>query len=321
MVARASLHNEDEIRRKDIRVGDTVIVQKAGEIIPQVVAVNPSKRPSTSIAFNFASQLQAAGILAERTEAGGAAWRVLDTHSPALLHRGVQHFASRVCMDIQHLGTAVIEQLIKKGMIHSIADLYELKAEQLLQLDKFGEKSAQNLIASIQDSRHRELWQLLHGLGIPQIGKQSAKELAQQFRSIDALAEANINELEAIDGIGAIVAQSIYDWFRQSKNQSLLARLRKQQLNMEWVQVENTLPTNQAFAGKVFVLTGSLPTLTREQASQKIEAAGGRISSSVSKKVDFVLCGDAAGSKLKKAQALGIPILDEAGLLKRLEAG
>lgn len=320
MVARASLHNEDEIRRKDIRVGDTVIVQKAGEIIPQVVAVNPSKRPSTSIAFNFASQLHAAGILAERTEAGGAAWRVLDTHSPALLHRGVQHFASRVCMDIQHLGTAVIEQLIQKGLIHSIADLYELKAEQLLQLDKFGEKSAQNLIASIQDSRHRELWQLLHGLGIPQIGKQSAKELAQQFRSIDALAEANINELEAIDGIGAIVAHSIHDWFGQAKNQSLLTRLRAQQLNMEWVQDENTALTYQAFSGKVLVLTGSLPTLTREQAGQKIEAAGGRISSSVSKKVDFVVCGDAAGSKLKKAQALGIPILDESGLLEQLKA-
>jgi DNA ligase (NAD+) len=223
-------------------------------------------------------------------------------------------------MDIQHLGTAVIEQLIQKGMIHSIADLYELKAEQLLQLDKFGKKSAQNLIASIQDSRHRELWQLLHGLGIPQIGKQSAKELAQHFRSVDALAEATINELEAIDGVGAIVAQSIYDWFGQAKNQSLLTRLRAQQLNMEWVQDENTAFTYQPFAGKVLVLTGSLPTLTREQAGQKIEAAGGRIGSSVSKKVDFVVCGEAAGSKLKKAQALGIHILDEAGLLERLEA-
>ena len=320
IVARASLHNEDEIRRKDIRVGDTVIVQKAGEIIPQVVAVNPSKRPPTSIAFDFASQLHAAGILAERTEAGGAALRVLDTHSPALLHRGVQHFASRVCMDIQHLGTAVIEQLIQKGLIHSIADLYELKADQLLQLDKFAEKSAQNLIASIQDSCNRELWQLLHGLGIPQIGKQSAKELAQRFRSVDALTKATMSELEAIDGVGAIVAHSIHDWFGQAKNQSLLERLRKQQLNMKWSPDESTETTHQAFAGKVLVLTGSLPTLTREQASQKIEAAGGRISSSVSKKVDFVLCGDAAGSKHNKAQALGIPLLDEASLLQRLEA-
>ncbi|MFT4902135.1 MAG: DNA ligase (NAD+) [Lentimonas sp.] len=307
-VSRATLHNEDEIRRKDIRPGDTVRVQKAGEIIPQVLSVVTSKRPADSQPFDFGQHLQALGIAAERLQDGGAAWRIISKDDPIRQQRALQHFASRVCMDIENLGTAVIEQLTARGLAHNIADLYQLQKTQLLELDKFAEKSAQNLLDAIQASKSRELWQLIHGLGIPHVGKQSAKDLESHFDSLDAIAEATEERLEQVDGIGSIMAQSIHAWFEELDHYQLIQRLREAGLNFQSTRSANN---DGPCAGKIFVLTGSLPTLTRSEATELIEKAGGRTSSSVSKKTDYVISGESSGSKYDKAVKLGIAILDE----------
>ncbi|WP_041744885.1 NAD-dependent DNA ligase LigA [Coraliomargarita akajimensis] len=306
-VSRATLHNEDEIRRKDIRPGDTVLVQKAGEIIPQVLGVNISKRPADSTTFDFAQHLSSLGIDAER-DPGEAVWRIVSKHDPIRQQRALQHFASRTCMDIENLGTAVVEQLVSRGLARTVADLYQLQLDDFLQLEKFAEKSAQNLVEALEASKQRPVWQLIHGLGIPHVGKQSAKDLEAHFESLDALARASEEQLEAIDGIGSIMAQSIHAWFEDSENAELLDRLRTYGLNFRSQRSE---PTGGALAGKTVVLTGTLPTMTRNEATALIEAAGGRTSSSVSKKTDYLLTGEAAGSKYTKAEKLGVPILDE----------
>ena len=314
-VSRATLHNEDEIRRKDIRPGDTVLVQKAGEIIPQILSVKLDKRPADSQPFDFGQHLNALGIRAER-EPGQAAWRIVSKDDPLRQQRALQHFASRACMDIENLGSAVIEQLVSRGLAKSPADLYQIAADQLLELDKFAEKSAQNLVSAIEASKQRDLWQLIHGLGIPHVGKQSAKDLEAHFRSLDTLSQAEEESLEAVDGVGSIMAQSIHAWFADPENRALIEGLRRHGLNF---QSKAPLNTDGALSGKTFVLTGSLPTLSRDEASARIEKAGGRTSSSVSKKTDFLVAGEAAGSKYAKAEKLGVPILDEAALLQMLE--
>ncbi|WPJ95445.1 NAD-dependent DNA ligase LigA [Coraliomargarita algicola] len=306
-VSRATLHNEDEIQRKDIRPGDTVLVQKAGEIIPQVLSVNLAKRPADSQPFIFGEHLKALGIEAER-DPTQAVWRIVSKDDPIRQQRALEHFASRACMDIENLGSAVVEQLVKRGMVQTQADLYTLTEAQLLELDKFAEKSAQNLIAALEASKQRELWQLIHGLGIPHVGKQSAKDLEANFDSLEAIASATEEQLEAVDGIGSIMAQSIHAWFADSDNQSLIQQLKAHGLNFESARQAQA---DGVLAGKTVVLTGALPTLTRDEATKMIEAAGGRTSSSVSKKTDYVLAGEAAGSKYAKAEKLGIAILDE----------
>jgi DNA ligase (NAD+) len=314
MVARATLHNEDEIIRKDIRPGDTVLVQKAGEIIPQILKVNLDKRPAESVAFEFKTRLEELNIRAER-EDGGAAWRVVERNDPARQSRTIRHYASRVCMDIENLGTAVVEQLVARGLISDIADLYQLEKAQLLELEKFAEKSAQNLLKALEDSKSRPLWQLIHGLGIPNVGKQSAKDLDAHMGSMDALKDAKIEDLEKIDGVGAIMAQSIIEWFGEAQNDELIERLRTAGLNFESTL---TAVTGGLLSGKIVVLTGTLPSLGRSEAAEMIEAAGGRTSSSVSVKTDYLLAGEAAGSKRVKAEKLNITILDEATFLKLL---
>ena len=306
-VSRATLHNEDEIRRKDIRPGDTVLVQKAGEIIPQVLGVVQDKRPDDSQPFDFGAHLKALGIEAER-DASQAVWRITRSDDPIRQQRALQHFASRACMDIENLGTAVVEQLVSRGLAHTPADLYTLDAAQLLELDKFAEKSATNLLAALEVSKGRELWQLIHGLGIPHVGKQSAKDLEAHFESLDAIACANEEQLEAVDGIGSIMAQSLHAWFENVDNQALLERLRTYGLNF---QSARRAHSDSPLAGKIFVLTGSLPTLTRSEASALIEQVGGRTSSSVSKKTDYVIAGEKSGSKYAKAVKLELTILDE----------
>ncbi|MDQ8195526.1 NAD-dependent DNA ligase LigA [Coraliomargarita sp. SDUM461004] len=306
-VSRATLHNEDEIQRKDIRPGDTVLVQKAGEIIPQVLSVNLAKRPADSQPFIFGEHLKALGIEAER-DPTQAVWRIVSKDDPIRQQRALQHFASRACMDIENLGSAVVEQLIQRGMVQTQADLYTLSESQLLELDKFAEKSAKNLLTALEASKQRELWQLIHGLGIPHVGKQSAKDLEANFDSLDAIASASEEQLEAIDGIGSIMAQSIHAWFADNDNQSLIQQLKAHGLNFESARQAQA---DGVLAGKTVVLTGALPTLTRDEATKMIEAAGGRTSSSVSKKTDYVLAGEAAGSKYAKAEKLGIIILDE----------
>ncbi|MBH77975.1 MAG: DNA ligase (NAD(+)) LigA [Puniceicoccaceae bacterium] len=306
-VSRATLHNEDEIQRKDIRAGDTVLVQKAGEIIPQILSVNLDKRPADSQPFSFEKHLKTLGLEAER-EPSQAAWRIISKDDPIRQQRSLQHFASRACMDIENLGTAVIEQIVARGLVKNLADLYSLTEAQLLDLDKFAEKSAKNLISALEVSKRRELWQLIHGLGIPHVGKQSAKDLEAKFNSLEAIASATEESLEAIDGIGSIMAQSIHAWFADVDNRILIEQLKANGLNFNSARQEDG---TGILAGKTVVLTGSLPTLSRDEATQMIEAAGGRTSSSVSKKTDFVLAGEATGTKYVKAKKLKLSILDE----------
>lgn len=307
-VSRATLHNEDEIRRKDLRPGDTVLVQKAGEIIPQVLSVNLDKRPEDSHPFDFGEHIKKLGIEAKR-DPNEAVWRISRKDDPNRQQRALQHFASRACMDIDHLGTAVVEQLVQRGLAETPADLYTLEESDVRQLDKFAEKSAENLIAAIKASKQRELWQLIHGLGIPHVGKQSAKDLEASFESLEAIASATEEQLEDVDGIGSIMAQSIHAWFDDTDNQKLIEQLNERGLNFSSGRRPNTGGT---LDGKVFVLTGSLPNLTRDEATELIESAGGRTSSSVSKKTDYLLAGEATGSKYTKAEKLGVPVLDEA---------
>ncbi|MEC8614262.1 MAG: NAD-dependent DNA ligase LigA, partial [Verrucomicrobiota bacterium] len=306
-VSRATLHNEDEIQRKDIRPGDTVLVQKAGEIIPQILSVNLDKRPVGSQPFSFSNHLKALGVKAER-DPTQAAWRIVRKDDPIRQQRALQHFASRACMDIENLGTAVIEQIVERGLVKNQADLYTLTEAQLLDLDKFAEKSAKNLIAALESSKGCKLWQLIHGLGIPHVGKQSAKDLEAKFNSLEAIASATIESLEAIDGIGSIMAQSIHAWFADVDNHTLIEQLKAHGLNFDSARQEKA---EGILLGKTVVLTGALPGLSRDEATQMIEAAGGRTSSSVSKKTDFVLAGEATGSKYVKAKELGLSILDE----------
>lgn len=314
-VSRATLHNEDEIRRKDIRPGDTVLVQKAGEIIPQVLSVNLDKRPADSQPFHFGEHLKALGIEAER-DPSQAVWRIVSKDDPVRQQRALAHFASRACMDIENLGTAVVEQLVDRGLAKTPADLYRLSETQLLELDKFAEKSARNLLAALEASKQRELWQLIHGLGIPHVGKQSAKDLEANFDSLDAIAEASEEQLEAVEGIGSIMAQSIHAWFDDAGNQALVGQLKAHGLHFESARQPRA---DGVLSGKTVVLTGTLPSMTRDEATRLIEAAGGRTSSSVSKKTDYLLAGEASGSKYAKAEKLGLPILDEAAFRELLE--
>ena len=315
-VSRATLHNEDEIRRKDIRPGDTVLVQKAGEIIPQVLSVIESKRPADSQPFDFGAHLESLGIVAER-DPTEAVWRITRKDDPIRQQRALQHFASRVCMDIENLGTAVVEQLVSRGLAKNQADLYTLDTEQLLELEKFAEKSATNLIAALEVSKTRALWQLIHGLSIPHVGKQSAKDLEANFESLDAIASATEEQLEEVDGVGSIMAQSLHAWFSEPDHVTLIDRLREHGLNFQSARIDTS---DSALAGKIFVLTGSLPNLTRTEASAMIEKVGGRTSSSVSKKTDYVLAGEASGSKYAKAVKLELQILDESAFQELISA-
>lgn len=314
-VSRATLHNEDEIARRDIRPGDAVLIEKAGEIIPAVIAVNLEKRPAGSEPFHFPGHCPECGTPTIKLP-DEVAWRCPNLSCPAQVRRRIEHFASRACMDIDGLGEAVVDQLVTRGLVKTISDLYRLRYAQVVELEKFAEKSAQNLIGAIDASRRAELWRFIHGLGVPGVGAASAKDLANHFRSIDALAAAPEEELLALPGVGEKTARGIRVFFNEPANHILIEELRD-------LGVEPTPPARPgggaaALAGKTFVLTGTLPNLTREQATERIEAAGGKVSSSVSKKTNFVVAGAEAGSKLEKAQKLGVRILDEAQLLALL---
>ena len=315
-VSRATLHNEDEILRKDIRPGDTVLVQKAGEIIPQVLGVNLEKRPPNSQAFDFGDHLKELGIEAQR-DPDEAVWRIVGKEDPIRLKRALEHFAGRSCMDIDNLGIAVIEQLVNRGLVTAIPELYTLSQTDVLTLEKFAEKSAQNLIVAIESSKKRELWKLIHGLGIPHVGKQSSKDLDTNFDSLDTIFEATTEQLEAVEGLGSIMAQSINNWFSDTDNKELITQLKSHGLNFKSSR-QATL--GGALSNKTIALTGSLPSMTRDEATQLIEAAGGRTSSTVSKKTDYLLCGEASGSKYIKAEKLNIAILDEKAFRRLLDS-
>lgn len=317
-VSRATLHNEDEIRRKDIREGDTVIVEKAGEVIPAVIRVVAEKRPADASPFDFKQRILDLGWDAERIP-GQVAWRLKNNDSPERLQRSLEHFAGRQAMDIDGLGTEIIRQLIDKGKIRSLPDIYSLEFESLLELDKFKEKSAGNLIAAIDDSRGRDLWRFIHGLGIPHVGAQSAKELANHFGSLDALLNASPQQIQEIEGVGPIMAQSIVDWCHDPVNERCLQQFRDLAGLRLQLPAKRQMSDDGALAGKTWVITGTLPSLSRDQARDRIEAAGGKVSGSVSKKTDFLLAGESAGSKLDKALKLGVTIVDEARLMEMLK--
>lgn len=305
-VSAATLHNQDNIDRLGIRLGDTVVLQKAGEIIPEVVSVNLSKRPEDSVPFVMPQYCPECGSPVVRDE-DGAALRCTSPECPAQRLRNIAHFASREAMDIEGLGISVCESLINSGLVRNFADLYYLEAQSISMLDRMGEKSAQNLIAAIEKSKQAGLARLLCAFGIRQVGQKAAKTLAMHFPDLDAVMEADVDELTAIQDIGAITAKFITEWFslEQSKHQIHLLR----EAGVSFRSSEQLL--DNRFAGKTFVLTGTLQNYTREEASAIIEKYGGKASGSVSKKTSFVLAGENAGSKLAKAQELGIPVISE----------
>ena len=311
-VARATLHNEDEIRRKDIREGDRVLVEKAGEIIPQVIEVDLESRPADSKPFAFPKECPACGTALRRLP-DEVVWRCPNAACPPQVRRRIEHFGSRACMDIEDLGKAVVDQLVSRGLVTTIPDLYRLGIDDLLALERFARKSSENLVAAIDDSRDREVWRLVHGLGIPNVGAGVAKDLVRYFGGIDAIMEASEEELTAMDGIGEILAVSIRTFFAEPRNREMVGDLRKAGLRFEESAAEGSGP-GRSLEGRTFVLTGSLPGFTRDEATAWIEERGGRVTSSVSKKTSYVVAGEEAGSKLAKAEKLGVAVIDEEGL-------
>jgi DNA ligase (NAD+) len=314
-VARATLHNRDEIARKDIRVGDYVAVEKAGEIIPAVIAVNLAKRTPECVAYVFPEKCPECATAAVQIE-GEVAVRCPNKECPVQVRRRVQHFASRACLDIEGLGEAMVDQLVARGWVRRLPDLYHLQREDLMTLGKSVEKSSDKLLAAIEVSKTAELWRFLHGLGIPHVGVASAKDLARVFGSLPALANAQMEDYirvkeSVISGIGGTMATAIMGFFAAEYNRSMVGDLIA-------AGVAPSTPTSAGsgtqFAGMTFVLTGTLPTLTRDAAAALIEGAGGKVSGGVSKKTTYVLAGAEAGSKLAKADKLGVEVIDEATL-------
>lgn len=307
-VKRASLHNEDEIRRKDIRINDTVVVEKAGEIIPQVISVVNPDREDRDPPFKFPDHCPACGSELIKYE-DEVAWRCINPTCPPQVRIKIEHFASRDAMDIEGLGESVVDQLVSAGLIQTYVDLYDLRKEQIIKLERMAEKSAQNLIEAIEKSKEQPFERVIYALGIRFVGKTVAKDLAKAFKTMERLRTLSKEELEAIDSIGPRIAGSVVSFFQNEKNQQIINKLREH--NLQFEQEEEVLASN-IFEGKKFVLTGSLPTYTRKEASDLIEKHGGKTASSVSGNTDYVLAGDSAGSKLDKANKLGIPVLDEA---------
>ncbi|HEX2860141.1 MAG TPA: NAD-dependent DNA ligase LigA [Lacunisphaera sp.] len=319
-VARATLHNKDEIARKDIRVGDFVLVEKAGEVIPAVIEVNLQRRTPECRPYEFPAQCPVCGTSVVQLPEE-VAMRCPNLGCPAQVRRRLNHFVSKAALDIDGLGSAQIDEFVEKGWVKELSDLFRLRREDLLTLGKKVEKSTDNLLAAIEQAKRTELWRLIHGLGIPHVGVSAAKDLANHFRSIEKLAEATMesfiaNKESVIAGIGETMATAITGFFANPQNRALVEGLLA--AGLKPVAPEKVAGGSSHFAGKTFVLTGSLPTMTRDEAAAKIEAAAGKVSGSVSKKTSFVLAGAEAGSKLDKAKELGVPVIDEAEFLRML---
>lgn len=315
-VSRATLHNADRIAELDIRVGDTVVVRKAGEIIPEVLRVLPELRPANAQPFTMPTHCPECSQPLFR-EPDEAVIRCVNTSCPAILKRSLMHWASRDALDIRGLGEKWVEQFVDRGLLTSIADIYDLTVDQLQTVDRMGQKSAQNLVEAIAASKQQSWSRVLYGLGIRHVGSVNAQTLTERFATVEALAAAEPDQIEAVYGIGAEIAQSVYQWFRVAANQTLIQRLQTAGLQLVSDQpVQSDAP--QPFAGKTFVITGTLPTLKRDEAKALIQRAGGKVTGSVSAKTDFLLVGEEAGSKLAKAEELGIPQLSEADFLERL---
>lgn len=311
-ISRATLHNEEELRRKDIRVGDTVLIEKAGEVIPAVVGVVPGRRTGREKPFVFPRACPECGTAVSReigTGEEGVVWRCGNPDCPAQVRGRIEHWCSRGAMDIEGGGEVLVRQLVNRGLVLDVADLYRLKLAEVAALDRMGEKSARNFLDGVQASKSRDLWRLLFGLGILHVGAGVAKALGRAYATLDDLLAAGVDQLTQTEDIGEVIARSVVDWFGDARNRRLIERLRAAGLNFS--SELHRPAAGGAFSGKTFVLTGTLPTLTREQATAKIEALGGRVSGSVSRKTDYVLAGEEAGSKLEKARQLGVKVIDE----------
>ncbi|WP_153100132.1 NAD-dependent DNA ligase LigA [Paraburkholderia hayleyella] len=318
-VTNATLHNEDEIRRKDIRLGDTVIVRRAGDVIPEVVSALPERRPADAREFVMPLQCPECGSAIERLPDEVIARCSGGLFCPAQRKQALWHFAQRRALNIDGLGEKLIEQLVEQGLVRTPADLFNLGFATLAALDRFAEKSAQNLIDSLEKARHTTLARFIYALGIRHVGESTAKDLARYFGSLDALMAAPVDELLQVNDVGPIVAESLHQFFAESHNRTVIEQLRAPG-RVTWPEGP---PAPRAprgvLAGKTIVLTGTLPTLSREEAKALLEAAGAKVTGSVSKKTDYVVAGAEAGSKLEKAEALDIPVLDEEGMQKLLE--
>ena len=313
-VTNATLHNQDFIRERDIRIGDTVMIRKAGEIIPEILEVDFSKRPEGTVPYHLPEHCPVCGAKVEQDE-DGAFLRCTGAECPAQLSRNIAHFVSRDAMDIEGLGSAIVEGLIEKQLIRSPADIYYLTLEDIKSLWKSGSKAAEKLLAAIEASKNQDVSRLIYALGIRQVGAKTGKVLASTFGSLDALMAATEEELTAVTDVGAVTAANIYGWFHQEQSTHMVEKLRKAGVNFESKRVV----TDARFAGKTFVLTGALSKFTREEATEKIELFGGKAAGSVSKKTSFVVVGENAGSKERKARELGIPILSEDDFLTMIQ--
>ncbi len=314
-VSRATLHNINFITERDIRIGDTVVVRKAGEIIPEILESRKSQRNGSEIPFEMPKICPSCSHAVVRDEAGeGAAYRCVNPACPAQRARRIVHFASKGAMDIDGLGPQVVDLLLRSEKIFDISDLYTLKAEEVAELERMGQKSAENLVAAIETSKSRGLEKLLYALGVRQVGEVAAETIAEKFRTMDAIMSATVEDFLTVDDIGEITAKALTDYFAEEETRALIARLAELGVSMTATSKEKT----DKFAGLTFVLTGTLPTMTRDAASDIIKANGGKVSGSVSKKTSYVLAGDEAGSKLTKAKELGVPVISEEEFLKML---
>jgi DNA ligase (NAD+) len=311
-VTNATLHNEDEARRKDVRIGDTVIVRRAGDVIPEVVAVVPEKRRAHAKVFTMPAHCPVCGSAAVREE-GEVDHRCTGGLFCAAQRKfSILHFAQRRAMDIEGLGEKLVDQLVEGQVIRTVADLYRLGLVGLTSLERMGEKSAQNLLAALEQSKHTTLPRFLYGLGIRHVGEATAKDLARHFGRLDAIMGASVEQLLEVPDVGPVVAESIHTFFRQAHNREVVEQLRA--CGATWEEGEPATRAPKPLAGKTIVLTGTLPTLSREEAKDLLEAAGAKVAGSVSKKTDYVIAGAEAGSKLDKARELGVAVLDEDGL-------
>jgi DNA ligase (NAD+) len=315
-VSNATLHNIDEIERKDVRIGDTVIVRRAGDVIPEVVRVVPERRTGNPRRIRLPKTCPVCGADVVRPEGQAVARCSGGLVCAAQRKEKLRHFASRKAMDIEGLGAKLVEQLVEQGVdgkrVRTPADIYALTAEQLAGLDRMAEKSAENLVAAIERSKTTTLPRFLFALGIPEVGEATAANLARHFGDLDALATAEIEELEAVPDVGPVVASHVHEFLRQDENLAVIDELRKH--GVSWPIEEPVRPESLPLAGKIFVLTGALESLTRDEARERIEKAGGKVAGSVSSKTDFVVVGENPGSKLRKARELGVEVIDEAGL-------
>ena len=318
-ITHATLHNEQELIRKDVRVGDTVFLERSGDVIPKITTVLTDQRKGDEKVFRLPDHCPVCETPVQRLE-DEAAIRCVNVACSAQLKRRIEHFASRNALNIDGLGPAIVEQLVGVGLIHDVADLYTLRQEDLVSLERMGEKSVENLMNAVEASRSIPVAKVLFGLGIPHVGANVAELLIDHFSSIDALADASIEDIESIHGIGPQIAESIVHFFSQPRVQEFLKRLKDVGLQWASESSELTETADSIFAGKTFVLTGSLSTMTRSEASDKIKERGGRVSSSVSQKTDYLIAGESAGSKYDRAIQLGVPILTEQEFTKELSS-